>query len=517
MIQFNQQYIRDYLKPFLRDVLTDMAASEEPGGKDYLRKIINQEDLGDVDKQQFNQDYFLGTQPPNRPFISEEEEPYRQEFLRTLATHIDMLVKLSNKEGMRQAILPDAAEGRLFGTNQSLTINLNGLSIKMARKFEKSTIEKQLKEEGKATQENLKKLEDGELKLVEMDEEVQVKSEEELEEMARKEPEKLVVPMIEPDLEKEVMALPLEDAGNPEPEKPEPIAKSVKEVHKDMENGKIAAIRELLTSSGLEVVGELTMENGKIHGTVRDVSLQELEVTIDTKKPDYAPDKFIFVFTEVGPNGDMKGKEIPVSREDIPNLFFDEDGKRRSAENVFKEHDARGQMAREKFNPPQLGQTPIKMPEKKPQGPPVPMEEGIAIPKQSVAVPQGQQAQPGGTVIQKTSTPIPGVISVAPKTTKARIQTKKQLQETVKESRIRGPEVAGPKTVQQKKKRLKEQKQASADAQQQGQRRRPIAEEAKGRPQSQKRSGNWLAKAAVVVGSSGMGGIFYALFHTATS
>ena len=174
MIQFNEQYIRDYLKPFLRDVLIDMAASGEPGGKEYLGKILNQEDVGDVVKRDFNRDYFLGTQPPNRPFTGPGEEPYREEFLRTLAHHIDMLIKMSNKEGMKQAILPDAAEGRLFGTHQTLTTNLNNLAIKMARQLEKSAIARQMKEEGKATQENLKKLEDGELKLVEIDGEVQV-------------------------------------------------------------------------------------------------------------------------------------------------------------------------------------------------------------------------------------------------------------------------------------------------------------------------------------------------------
>ena len=213
----------------------------------------------------------------------------------------------------------------------------------------------------------------------------------------------------------------------------------------------------------------------------------------------------------------MKGKEIHVSRADIPNLFIDEEGQRKSAEKVFKEHDARGQMAGEKFVPPQLGKPPIRMPEKKPQGPQIPVQEGVAIPKQPVAVPQGQQPQPEGAIIQKTSTPVPPAIGIVPKTVKAEVQTGKQLKETVHESHIRGPQIAGGATVQQKKKRLKSQKQVAEEGQQPGQRRQPKAEEPKARPQTQKRRGNWLGKAAVIAGTGGMGGIFYALFHTATS
>lgn len=516
MLQFNQQYIRDYLKPFIRDVLTDMAASEEPGGKPYLKKILNQEDLSDVDKKQFNQDYFLGTQPGNRPFTADDEAPYRQEFLRTLTGHIDMLIKLSNKQGMKESILPDAAEGRLFGTHQSLTKNLNDLAIKMARTFEKGAIERQLKEDGNATQENLKKLEDGELKLVEIDGEVQVKSEDELKTMAQKEPEKLIVPMVEPDLEKKVAALPIEDTGNPEPPKPEPVANTVKEVHTDIDNGKITAMKELLVSSGLEVIGDFTIENGIMKGKVRDVELQELEVTIDLNKPDYAPDKFIFAFTETGPYGHMKGKEIPVSRGDIPNLFIDEEGKRKTAEKVFKEHDAQGQMAREKYTPPQVGKPSIRTPEKELHGPPVPTEEGFVFPKQAVAVPQGL-GQPEGSIVEKTTTPVPGVVGISAKAPTADIQTRKQLKAEVKDARIRGPEVVGGRTVQQKKKKVNERKRITSDGNQPSQRRQLQPQEVKPQPQQQKRKGNWLAKLAVGVGTGGMGGIFYALFHTATS
>lgn len=358
MLQFNEQYIRNYLKPLLVKVLTDMSGVDREHKREplYFYKILNKIDLDSRDKSNFVRDYFQGIQPASRPFMHDDQAEYRGLFLDELIKQVKIREKLSEMEGVKLAYLPDEEAGRTFGSHAELTRNVNLLALHMAQNFEKHQIREKLAQKGTLTAEMNKKIEDGEVKLVVMktpegEEQEMIKTEEELADMAQEQPEAVVTPFLEPGLPEKIDALPIDDKPDETPAPPESKPSTVAEVKADVDNGKASSIRELLMSSGLEVVGEITITGGIATGKVRDVRGQELKVTVNTTLPDYKANKYVFEFLDTGPNRDLAGKQIPVSKNDLPSTFVDEKG-RRTAADVFHEHDARGTMIGEKPTPP---------------------------------------------------------------------------------------------------------------------------------------------------------------------
>src|SRR5690606_5711274 len=106
------------------------------------------------------------------------------------------------------------------------------------------------------------------------------------------------------------------------------------------------------------------------------------------------------------------------------------------------------------------------------------------------------------------------------KKTPVKVGVKQDLKETVEGARIKGPQLGAQKAAQEsvmeKKKQLAERKELEEERRRRQAARGPF-QQAAARPQPQKKKGNWLAKLAIGTGASGMGGIFYALFHTVTS
>lgn len=523
MIQFNQQYIRDYFKPFLQEVLTDMSTTMDKG--DPLYKIKNQIQISAVDQEVFEKKYFLGKQPAKRPFTGQDEGEYRKYFLEELTSHVNTMIRLSNVKGMRQALLPDAEVGRTFGSHQKLTENLNRLSIKLARKFEKRKIRAKLTEEGELTEEKQRRLENGEMKLVEIDGKEEVKTEEEMVEMARKEPQKTVVPSIEPGIEKMFARM---EGGAPANEKPtenpappekKPIA--ITAVGNDFDTAKIASVREILMESGLEITEEMKIENGVVSGIVRDVEGQELKVSVNTRKPNYDASKFVFTFTANGPHPELEGYRIPVSQNDLHSAFFGAEGKRKPAEKVFKEQDARGTMAKGKFQPQPKPDIIRKEPLfKGPELPPKDIDISLqAQPKPIVGPPtltggqlirKGQIA--GGAHIVRTFA-APQKI-VRPKAS--------QIRKDIAGARIQGPQPISHKvTIAEKKKKMAEQKKAAEEAQQQRNpekpRQRPELAIA-APPQQQKKKGiPGLGKLGLGTGGGGIALIIAGAYQAATA
>ncbi len=472
MLQFNQQYIRDYLKPFIAKVLTDMSTCEQKGEPMYLINILNGTDLSGQNKIDFESDYFQGTQPDNRPFTKDSEASYRKMFISELVQHVDTQTRLSNPQGMREALLPDPDSGKTFGSHQALTLNLNRLAIQMARNFEKRKITEKMKEEGAISTEDERKIENGELKIVTFvdkkgNEEEVIAAEGELPEMAAKRQGKAIIPLVQPDLAARMHALPLDDQGEEHPAETPPEAAQVQEVQQDFSNAKVEAIRQLLLESGLEVEGDLTIEEGIVMGTVRDVEGQELKVTVDTNKPNHAADKFIFEFTDRGPSRDLTGKQIPVSQSDLRETFFDEEG-RKKASDVFRTRDARGTMAGEKpLAPPPVGQRGVEQP-----------EEQVELPVQPGKVAEGQPPAGGaigaGGVEASVSLPqtqIPGIVQKGGVVPPEKLKLKKEEDVGIKlpkGAKIRGPEVARRKTesksVMKRKKELEERRKVGVEA-----------------------------------------------------
>lgn len=516
MIQFNQQYIRDYLKPFIRQVLTDMSAATDKN--DALYKIRHQIAITENDKDEFKQKYFQGNQPANRPFTKPEDEKYQDYFIEELKKKVDAQIRLSKVEGMEKALLPDTESGREFGTHQALTRNLNQLAITMARSFEKRAIKQNLAEKGEMNEENERRLENGELKLVEVDGEEQVVTEEEVTDMAQENPQATIIPSIEPNIEKTFEDRPLDEKGAETPQPPEKKEVATTQVREDFDTAKRESIREILTDSGLEVVGEMTIENGVVRGTVIDVEGQELVVNVDTKKPNYAADKFIFIFTENGPHGDLKGKRIPLSQNDLQSSFIGEKGERKTAEKVFKEQDARGKMVKEKYQPPKKSEAKPELPPTKPQGE-VPKAAELNIPP-SIQPGTGPSQQVPGKIEGKipTGPVVVGTVATVPVPSKTRGTSRAHIEKTVEGSRIKGPQPV-KKTIVQKKKQVKEQRVASADVEQ---RRGPLragpgAQEVPVAQPQQKKGMPTFAKLAIATGGGGIGFTFWGAWHTVQS
>lgn len=506
MIQFNQQYIRDYLKPFIQEVLTDMSTTMDKG--DPLYKIRHQIQISAEDKEEFKKKYFQGVQPANRPFTGPDEESYQEFFIDELKKKVDGMIRLSRIEGMEQALLPDPESGRIFGTHQVLTRNLNRLAITMARNFEKRKIEQKLAKEGELNEENKRRVENGEVKLVEVDGEEQIKTEEQIVEMARKEPQAVIIPSIEPEIETMFNELPLDDKGAEKPEPPQKKSVTVTKVRDDFDAAKIQSVRDILLESGLEVVGEMTIENGVVAGVVRDVEGQELKVSVDTKKPNYAADKFIFIFTANGPHPELKDKRIPLSQNDLRSSFTGKAGERKPAEKVFKEQDEKGTMAREKYQPPLKTDGTMKFPETKT---PLPTQPGaqLGIPPKgqpTAGLIEDEAGQIQGK-IPTGSTKI-GVVGPLPTPPTIARTSKAHIRKSVSESRIKGPQPVG-KTIMEKKKKMKEQRVATEEVQQQrGPLRTPEQQQVPVAQPQKKRGMPGFAKLAIATGSGGIGLIF---------
>lgn len=524
MIQFNQQYIRDYLKPFLQEVLTDMSTTIDKG--DPLYKIKNQIQISAEDKQQFEKKYFLGQQPANRPFTGQDEGEYRKYFLEELANHATRLIRLSNVKGMQEALLPDAEVGRTFGNHQVLTRNLNRLSLTLARNFEKRKIKEKLSEEGSLTEEKQHRIENGEMKLLEIDGKEEVKTEEEMTAMARKEPQKLIVPMIEPTLEKTSNVPKKSSDGKEKVQKetlqsPKKKSVTIAEVKQDFDAAKIESIRKTLSSSGLEVVGELKIEGGVVSGTVRDVEGQELKVSVDSKKPNYAADKFVFIFTAHGPHPELEGSRIPVSQNDLHSIFFEEEGKRKPAEKVFKEQDAYGTMAKGKYTPPPKSSLAPKMPATKlpqQQGKGAEMQQSPEVQRTVIIKPQVLKTIEGG----KAPVGIGIMAGVQPVRQPMKTFSKKEeIKKSVAGAHIKGPQLVSKRTTMEKKREVAKQRQAALEARQQqrGQRKTQpgVQQKVPVQQPQQKKGMPGLAKLALGTGTGGFGGTIAAAYWAATA
>ncbi|MBU0668257.1 hypothetical protein KJ835_03995, partial [Patescibacteria group bacterium] len=174
-----------------------------------------------------------------------------------------------------------------------------------------------------------------------------IMTEEEAAEMARTHPDAALMPFLEPGLLENLERTAFEKGlENP----PEPTTISAKPVAllEDFENAKLASIRQLILAAGLEITVELTIDaNGMITGTVSDAEGQKLSLTVDTKKPNYAADKFTFKFLNEGPSKHLANRKIKLSTDDMRRAFYGDEGRKKAAQ-VYAEQGERGEMAGEK-------------------------------------------------------------------------------------------------------------------------------------------------------------------------
>ena len=346
MLQFSQEYINHFLKPFIAEVLTDMSTCEQKKEPMYLYKILNNIEPDEHDKTNFENRYFRSTQPSSRPFKKEEEAPFRKMFMDNLEEHVKMRRRLAQQGGMRAALLPDKEAGRTFGGHEALTLNLVRLSFQMAANFEKEIIKGELKNNGTYNNKNKEKLAGGQLKLVATTDGsgTEIMTEEEIAQMARTNPGAKLIPFLTPgllkNLEQTAVSPAVDNALNPLQESANPIT-----LLKDFENAKLAYIRQLIMASGLEITQELKISaSGIVTGVVSDVEGQQLSLYVDTKKPSYAADKFIFTFLNKGPSKHLANKKITLSQDDVKNAFYGEEG-RKKAIDVYKKQGGHAEMA----------------------------------------------------------------------------------------------------------------------------------------------------------------------------
>ena len=153
MIQFNEQFVRDYFKPFLLGVLTDMAApAEERKRGGYLLALLNGEQLKPEKKDQFILEYFSSSSKAAgsksyKIFMGKDETQYRRYFIDELENVLKSQYRLAgSKEKTAQNFLP--SENNTYGTNSTYTRNVNRLAHQMIMNFEKRILKGMVDKKG---------------------------------------------------------------------------------------------------------------------------------------------------------------------------------------------------------------------------------------------------------------------------------------------------------------------------------------------------------------------------------
>lgn len=436
MQQFNQLFFERHLIPLIEEITTDMSTGEK---NVYLRKILFNENLDPTEEKDFMHDYFTSNvkKAAQKPFSgeSDEDKKFHKNFLEEFRKAFNRKNKLSGPAGARNAYLPD--DKKQFSGEVSR--NIYRLAYQLTLSFEKSRIKEliekrkaaaQSAEEKNKLEKDLELLENGKLKLIEVNGEEQYVSEEEIKNYEANPAftNVEVVPMIgvgvgDAAMSKDAGTGPRltlagpERTGAPEVQEERPHAGAVQpaggqkqsrsgaaaaqlfpaqaatfsQLKGDFKASQLASMQVMLEESGLEVTKDLAFDDrtGKIVGEVQDLKGQRLRVSIDPNLGDEATGKdgkhkFVFTFIDgETPDGkSLDGVSFDLSKKDIKK--FNQGGRRRSAYEVGLPQIA------SKLDERTQGQVPPK--EKIPTG--------LPLTRMETELPQIKEGIPGGAKFQ---------------------------------------------------------------------------------------------------------------------
>lgn len=340
--QFNANFVRYNLVPLLVEILSDMSEDQPKRGK-YLKRLLVPDKLTEIEKKEFEREYFTAKNKDTmRPFtgFDVEDKRYREFFLDDLTVFMRERVKLSNVQGLKEALLP--GKDRSYGTSAILTRNINQMAYRMVNNFQQRQIDMRIKadsENDNIGEGERKKLADqnanGELILAEVGGEEFIMSREDIEKADKS---ISVTPLVSPGLG--------ESTSNDFAEIQPPTGKSAVEIAtptqstlSDIQGGFIhsqaSSMEKLLESSGLtmvdasghELIGGLQDKGGgMLEGYVKDNKGNILKVKIDSNAPAADYKKFQFEFKKVSDQSRAAGihenDSFKLSQKDLKPDFF---------------------------------------------------------------------------------------------------------------------------------------------------------------------------------------------------
>lgn len=286
-MQFNENFIKNKLNPTLKTLLTRIGQPTDAETKgSYLGKLLISQKLNAEEKNRFNNEYFLGAQPQDRAFTSEDEEKYREILLEQMTIYINQQKIIFGEEGIRNILIP--TEEKNFENSDLLDRSLNKMARRLVSDFEKYKV---VEFKDSFNKDEIEKLQNGEMIVFSDDGEDKVINYSEV-------------------------------SGE----------NDSKELNQINEN-RLESVKSELESAGLEVE-QLEIRGNQFVGYVKDVNNQSLYVEIDSSLKNDNPRKIKITIKEQVVNK-KSIRSFFISQSDLQKNFL-QNGQRVSAEDVYE-------------------------------------------------------------------------------------------------------------------------------------------------------------------------------------
>ncbi len=328
MYQINPQFITHYLVPLTEEILRD--AKKQNNEAVYLQKLFVNQALTAQEAAQFKNRYFYSKQGAKLPFTgtTPEDQEFQDFFITELGNQLTLRNRLSGNGGAMRAYGPESDNSF---SNESQK-NLQRLGYTIIQQLEKKKIEEVMT--GKQTAEKLargqtqqgasglslqtlekkhlqekRQLQNGQLKLIEVNGEPTYLSEQEAKRYAGNPNYSKV--QVTPFYSSEGKSI--DPAINPKSE-------TFGEMEHEFKEPKIASVREMLEEGGFEAINDLdTNEKGDIVGKVRDENGKEyeLKVTMGNGEEDLN-----FELKPISLTSNSEGKPLVISGKELQQRRF---------------------------------------------------------------------------------------------------------------------------------------------------------------------------------------------------
>jgi len=414
-IQFNEQFVRTKFIPTLQTLLTRMGRPVDSDTKGmYLNSLLIPRELSADERKRFNEEYFMGVQPENRAFTGENEQKYRDTLLKAMSEYIRQQKLLRGDAGLKNALIP--TEDRGSDSNTEMNRNLLNMAYRLIGNFEKKAAADL---RGDLSADDSEKLENGELRVININGEDRVIDSSELDNL---EPGAVITPFVQPSMGIFAPASSAFTGSASAASAPAGEATIVTVTAEDFSAGfkeaRLESAKAMLEAAGLEVI-RMEAEGDMLRGVVKDINGQLLQAEINALAANSDPRKIKFTFIDpVRDLDDMayRDRYFYISQNDLQPRFL-VNGQRQPAEEVYRNLPPSAQfkgfelppetVLPGEILPPRMGTIVPKVPEEQPSSPimghsPVglPAAPATQIPEVPGLIPTGgplREAQYGAT------------------------------------------------------------------------------------------------------------------------
>ncbi len=338
-IQFNEQFVRKKFIPTLQTLLERMGKPVDADIKGaYLSNLLIPRELNAEERNSFNEEYFMGVQPENRAFTGENESQYRDTLLQSMSAYIRQQKLLRGDAGLRNALIP--SEDRGFDTSAEMNRNLLNMAYRLIGNFEKKAAADL---RGDLSVEDSEKMENGELRVININGEDRVIDSSELDNL---EPGAVITPFVQPSMGIFVpvsgsfsatagttvytSAAPVGDATV--------VTVTAEDFSAGFKEARLESAKAMLEAAGLEVI-RLEAEGDMLRGVVKDINGELLQTEINALASNSDPRKIKFTFRDPVRDRDnnmaYRDRYFYISQNDLQPRFL-VNGQRQPAEEVYR-------------------------------------------------------------------------------------------------------------------------------------------------------------------------------------